>query len=98
MYRKSTGQISLPEDFKFFAGGKLDANNRRKMADRIPWDVVVEDRYAAPFPKHTGNVAKPVRITLGALIIKKKCGFLTKKPYNKSWESLFVILIGLEEL
>jgi IS5 family transposase len=37
---------------------------------------LVEDRYAAHFLKHTGNVAKPVRTAFGALIIiKEKCGF-----------------------
>ena len=38
MYRKPTGQISLLEDFRFFAGGTLDANNRWvKMADLIEY-------------------------------------------------------------
>jgi len=98
MYRKPTGQISLLEDFRFFAGGKLDANNRWvKMADLIPWDVV-EDRYASHFPKHTGNVAKPVRVALGALIIKEKCGFSDEETVQQIMENPYLqYFIGLEE-
>lgn len=98
MYRKPTGQISLLEDFRFFAGGKLDANNRWvKMADLIPWDIV-EDRYAEQFPKHTGNVAKPVRVALGALIIKEKCGFSDEETVRQIMENPYLqYFIGLEE-
>lgn len=98
MYRKPTGQISLLEDFRFFAGGNLDANNRWvKMAALIPWDRV-EARYAEHFPKHTGNVAKPVRIALGALIIKEKCGFSNEETVQQIMENPYLqYFIGLEE-
>ncbi len=41
------------------------------MADSIPWDEF-GTKYAGLFPSGTGNVAKPLRMALGALIIQAK--------------------------
>lgn len=41
------------------------------MADCIPWDEF-EIKYAELFPSDTGNVVKPLRMALGALIIQIK--------------------------
>ena len=76
-------------DFNQPMGLKMDPNNRWiKMADRIPWDVF-EEKYAKLFPSSTGNVAKPLRLALGTLIIQKKYQYsdieqveqLTENPY-----------------
>lgn len=51
-------------------GMKLDSNNRWvKKAALIPWEEI-EVRYAALFKNKKGNVAKPLRMALGALIIQ----------------------------
>ena len=58
------------------------------MADRIPWDEF-EIKYTDLFPNDTGNVAKPLRMALGALMIQTKFQFsdrelvtqLTENPY-----------------
>lgn len=42
-----------------------------KMADSIPWDEF-DAKYAGLFHNGTGNVAKPLRMDLGALIIQTK--------------------------
>lgn len=74
MYRYSDGQISLT-DFEQPMGMKLREDNRWvKKAQIIPW-AKIEDRYAALFPSKTGNVAKPLRLALGALIIQKEYGY-----------------------
>ena len=39
------------------------------LAHRIPWDVF-EVKYTELFPSSTGNVAKPLRMALGSLIIQ----------------------------
>jgi hypothetical protein len=50
--------------------GKLRADNRWvKLAKMIPWDKI-EARYANLFPSNRGQVAKPVRMALGALTHK----------------------------
>lgn len=41
------------------------------MVDRIPWDEF-EIKYAELFLGNTGNVAKPLRMALGAKIIHTK--------------------------
>ena len=63
-------------DFNQPLGLHMNPDNRWiKLADRIPWDTF-EAKYAELFPSDTGNVAKPLRMALGALIIQ------TKFPYS----------------
>ena len=62
-------------DFNQPMGLHMNPDNRWiKMADRIPWDEF-EAKYAGLFPSDTGNVAKPLRMALGALIIQTKFQF-----------------------
>lgn len=74
MYRYSNGQISL-SDFKQPVGMNLKENNRWvKKAQTIPWPDI-EKRYARLFTNRKGNVAKPLRLALGACIIQMEYGF-----------------------
>lgn len=50
-------------------GMNLEKGNRWiKKAQTIPWPAI-EKRYAALSTNHKGNVAKPLRLALGACII-----------------------------
>ena len=74
MYRYSNGQISL-SDFKQPVGMNLKEDNRWvKKAQIIPW-LEIEHRYAALFTNRKGNVAKPLRLALGACIIRSEYGY-----------------------
>ena len=74
MYRYSNGQISL-SDFKQPVGMNLKESNRWvKKAQTIPWPEI-EHRYAALFTNRKGNVAKPLRLALGACIIQAEYGY-----------------------
>lgn len=74
MYQYSNGQISL-SDFKQPVGMNLKENNRWvKKAQTIPWPEI-EKRYAALFTNRKGNVAKPLRLALGACIIQAEYGY-----------------------
>lgn len=74
MYRYSNGQISLA-DFKQPVGMNLKESNRWvKKAQTIPW-LEIEHRYAALFTNRKGNVAKPLRLALGACIIQAEYGY-----------------------
>ena len=74
MYRYSNGQISLT-DFKQPVGMNLKESNRWvKKAQTIPW-LEIEKRYAALFTNRKGNVAKPLRLALGACIIQAEYGY-----------------------
>ena len=67
MYRYSNGQISLA-DFKQPVGMNLKESNRWvKKAQTIPWPEI-EKRCVALFTNRKGNVAKPLRLALCALI------------------------------
>ena len=74
MYKYSSGQISLA-DFRQPVGMHLKENNRWvKKAQTIPWPEI-EKRYAALITNRKGNVAKPLRLALGACIIQTEYGF-----------------------
>ena len=76
-------------DFNQPLGLKMNPKNRWiRLADSIPWDEF-EMKYASLFPSDTGNVAKPLRMALGSLIIQKKFQYsdrelveqITENPY-----------------
>lgn len=97
MYRKrDRKQVSIDEFITPF-GGKLSADNRWvKLSQVIPWDRI-EDRYAAKFGK-CGNVAIPLRVALGALIIKGKCGFSDEETVENISENNYMqYFIGYKE-
>ena len=74
MHRYSNGQISL-SDFKQPVGMNLKESNRWvKKAQTIPW-LDIEKRYAKLFTNRKGNVAKPLRLALGACIIQAEYGY-----------------------
>ena len=88
-------------DFNQPMGLHMNPNNRWiKMADSIPWDEF-EIKYAKLFPSDTGNVAKPLRMALGALIIQTKFQYadrelveqITENPYLQ----YFIGLPGYQE-
>ncbi len=83
MYRKrNRKQISLVEGFFLPFGGKLDKSNRWvKLAEIIPWDTI-EEKYAAMFSDN-GAPAKPVRMALGAIIIKEKLGLSDEETLHR---------------
>ena len=70
MYRKSSKQISI-FDFGQKAGVKLDPSNRWvKMANVIDWDEL-EEEYHSLYCPDNGAPAKPIRLAIGALLIKQ---------------------------
>lgn len=74
MYRYSSGQISLA-NFKQSVGMNLKESNRWvKKAQKFPW-LEIEKRYAALFTNRKGNLAKPLRLALGACIIQAEYGY-----------------------
>ena len=88
-------------DFNQPLGLKMNPENRWiRLADSIPWDEL-EQKYADLFPSDTGNVAKPLRMALGSLIIQKKFQFsdrelveqITENPYLQ----YFIGLPGYQE-
>lgn len=71
-----------------------------KMADSIPWDIY-KKKYAKKFKSHTGNVAKPLRLALGALSIQKKYGYsdreLIAQLTENAYYQYFIGLPGYQE-
>jgi hypothetical protein len=86
------------EGFVLPFAGKLDANNRWvKLSEIMPWEQIEKD-YADLFPSDTGMVAKPLRMALGSLIIKERCGFTDRETVEQITENPYLqYFIGLEK-
>lgn len=71
MYRRKDPTPEFSK-FEMSFGGELRRDNRWVVfGDLIPWDAV-EERYAPLFCEGNGRPALPVRIALGALLIKER--------------------------
>ena len=67
-------QISFT-DFNQPQGLQMNPNNRWvRKASMIPWETI-ELQYAELFSKEKGNVARPLRMALGSLLIQKQYQF-----------------------
>lgn len=98
MYQKTEDQLQF-EDFYLPFGGRLRSGNRWvQLAKLLPW-AKLEEQYATNFAKSgMGAPAKPVRMALGALIIKEKCGFTDEETVDQIRENPYLqYFIGLTE-
>lgn len=98
MYRFPEKQLPLFVDFYLPFGGRLRADNRWvQLANLIPWDAI-EEKYASLFSEGQGAPAKSVRMALGALIIKEKCGYSDRETVEQIMENPYLqYFIGLKE-
>lgn len=101
MYKPADKTQTSFLDFNQPMGLKMNPANRWiQMADRIPWDLF-EIKYAGLFPSDTGNVAKPLRMALGSLIIQNRFQYpdrelveqITENPYLQ----YFIGLAGYQD-
>ena len=89
MYRYSNSQISL-SDFQQPMGMQLREDNRWvRKAQMIPWEKI-EARYAELFPSSTGNVAKPLRLALGACLIQGEYGYSDEEIVHQIRENPYL--------
>ena len=101
MYRPTDRTQHSFLDFNQPMGLHMNPDNRWvKMADSIPWDEF-ETKYAGLFPSGTGNVAKPLRMALGALIIQTKFQYsdreLVEQIAENPYLQYFIGLPGYQE-
>jgi IS5 family transposase len=95
MYRMPSRQMSLDDFFLPFEG-ELNADNRWvKLAQIIPWEAI-EEKYAKLYSE-VGTPAKPIRMALGALIIKERCKYSDEELVEQITENLYLqYFIGLK--
>ena len=91
MYRKTTGQIRISDDFFLPFGGKLNKDNRWvKLEALIPW-WELEDKYAKCFRRtNKGEKAFSVRVALGTLIIQTKLKLTDRETVNQIMENPYL--------
>lgn len=75
MYKPTDKTQTSFLDFDQPMGLYMNPDNRWiQMTDKLPW-TLFEVKYAGLFPSDTGNVAKPLRMALGLLIIQSRFQF-----------------------
>ena len=96
MYKKQAGQINIYSFITPF-GGILNKDNRWvRYADIIPWDEI-ERNYASKFSRR-GAPAKPLRMVLGAYILKNEYNFTELRIIDEINENPYLqYFIGLNE-
>ena len=90
MYRKRDFESEF-EDFYLPFGGRLRSDNRwMRLSKLVPWDKI-EQRYAKHFSGNgMGAPAKPVRVALGALIIKEKMRLTDEETVEQIQENPYL--------
>jgi hypothetical protein len=91
MYRQDNPHQLMFEDFYLPFGGKLRSDNRWVvLSKQIPWQEI-ERAYESRFNgRDTGNVAKPARVALGALIIKERLGLTDRETVLQIQENPYL--------
>ena len=98
MYRTKCEEQLEFKDFYLPFGGKLDGNNRWvKLSKLIPW-AEIEKKYKDNFSSSQGAPAKPLRMALGSLLIKERCGFTDEETLEQIRENPYLqYFIGMSE-
>jgi len=101
MYRANENNQNSFLDFNQPLGLHMNPNNRWvKKAANIPWNHF-EKRYSSLFQSNTGNVAKPLRMALGSLIIQAHYAYsdqeLVAQIQENPYYQYFIGLSGYQE-
>lgn len=99
MYRHKEAQEVTAEEFGLPGQGFLATDNRWVvLAELVPWQEF-EVEYAKNFSESgMGAPAKPLRMALGALIIKEKLGMSDRETVEQIKENPYLqYFLGLEE-
>lgn len=89
MYKFPSKQIKF-NDFNQPLGLTMNPNNRWiKKAEIIPWDKL-EKEYADLFEGKNGQIAKPLRLALGALLIQIEYGYSDEETVMQIQENPYL--------
>jgi len=100
LYRPQSEQVSVFENENLFQLQGLNPDNDWvRLAKLIPW-AELERRYAQTFDSKVGNVGKPARMALGALIIKERYRFSDEDTVQEirmnPYLQFFIGLLGFQ--
>ena len=95
--RESKDQLEF-ENFHLPFNGKLDKKNRWvRLRELIAWDKI-EEKYSKKFSDTKGAPALPLRIALGALIIKERLGITDEETVSQITENPYLqFFLGFKE-
>lgn len=95
MYKKIGAQLSVYDYVRPFEG-MLDQSNRWvRLAQELDWQQM-EEQYSKQFSKRGGNVALPVRMAFGSLVIRKALNLTDEETVRQISENLYMqYFVGL---
>ncbi|MDA3811778.1 MAG: transposase [Spirochaetaceae bacterium] len=98
MYKEESGKQQKLEDFYLPFGGHLDEENRWIiLSKKVPWEKIENDYKEKLSGTGFGAPAKPLRMALGALIIKEKLQISDREVVEQIRETPYLqYFIGLE--
>ena len=98
MYREESGKQQKLEDFYLPFGGHLNEGNRWVILSKeVPWDQIEKDYRDKFSHPEMGAPAKPLRVALGALIIKEKLQISDREVVEQIRENPYLqYFIGLD--
>ena len=98
MYREESEKQQKLEDFYLPFGGHLDEDNRWIiLSKKIPWNEIEKDYKHKLSGTGLGAPAKPLRMALGALIIKEKLQISDREVVDQIRETPYLqYFIGLK--
>lgn len=98
MYREESEKQQKLEDFYMPFGGHLDKENRWViLSKKVPWEEIEEDYKEKLGDAGKGAPAKPLRVALGALIIKEKLQISDREVVEQIRETPYLqYFIGFE--
>ncbi len=96
MYKKQEDQVNIYSFITPFGGGLSEENRWVEYANKIPW-AEFEKIYAEKFSR-SGAPAKPLRLVLGAYILKNEYNFSYRAIIEEIRENPYLqYFIGLNE-
>ncbi len=98
MYREESKKQQKLENFYLPFGGHLDEENRWViLSNLVPWDEIEQEYKKKLSDSRMGAPAKPLRMALGALIIKEKLQISDREVVDQIRETPYLqYFIGLD--
>lgn len=97
MYKKTGAQLSVYDYVRPFEG-ILNENNRWvRLADELDWEHM-EEQYSKQFSTRGGNMALPVRMVFGSLVIRKALNLTDEETVRQISENPYMqYFVGLTD-
>lgn len=97
MYKKTGAQLSVYDYVRPFGGALNEKNRWIRLASELDWEQM-EEQYSRQFSARGGNMALPVRMAFGSLVIRQALGLTDDETLRQICENPYLqYFVGLTE-